>query len=81
MFLNDFEAIGYSVLSDQIQEGMIKVNDSLISTHKNISVFGPGTGLGTCLLTYDGSNQYNVYSSEGGHVELSCIDSFDWNYK
>lgn len=59
---------------------MMKVNDVPITPNKNIAVFGPGTGLGTCLLTHSGS-QYNVYSSEGGHVEFSTLDQFDWKYK
>lgn len=59
---------------------MLKLNDCQLTQNKNISVFGPGTGLGTCLLTHDGKN-YNIYPSEGGHVELSTIDQFDWHYK
>ena len=53
VLLNDFEAVGYSMLSNKIKSNMVIINSEFfikneVEVNKNISVFGPGTGLGTC---------------------------------
>jgi glucokinase len=58
VLLNDFEAVGYSMLSDKISDNSYIINseyfeNNKVVKNKSISVFGPGTGLGTCMLNYD----------------------------
>lgn len=79
--INDFAAAGYGVCmlspSDCIkldnvtpQEGGVKV------------VMGPGSGLGEGYLTKSRfSKCYEVFSSEGGHVDFNVTSDDDWKLR
>ncbi len=68
--INDFAAIGYGVLAlgdsdlHTLQAGKREPNAP-------IAVIGAGTGLGQGYLIHNGQ-EYQVYSSEGGHVDFSA---------
>ncbi len=65
--INDFEAIGYGV--------------NLLGTkpvRETKAVFGPGTGLGKCILVYDSlCDAYVPISSEGGHSHFPVENEFE----
>lgn len=72
--LNDFEAIGYSILKVDAQK-LVALNPSKPNLNINelVAIVGPGTGLGVALLTsleIDMRMYYKVIVSEGGHIGL-----------
>lgn len=80
-FINDFAAAGYGVC-------LLKSNDFV---HLNRVaavegapkvVMGPGTGHGQGYLTKSQfSKCYEVYSSEGGHVDFAVTSEEDWKLR
>lgn len=79
--INDFAAAGYGVC-------MLHTND--VVKLDNVSpqedgvkvVMGPGSGLGEGYLTKSRfSSCYEVFSSEGGHVDFNVTSEEDWNLR
>lgn len=80
-FINDFAAAGYGVCLLQknhvtplnradVEEGGVKV------------VMGPGTGLGEGILVKSSfAKCYEVFSSEGGHVDFNVRSQEDWDLR
>jgi glucokinase len=67
--VNDFSGIGLGLL--MLNKGDVyTVHEAPCIPHAPIAVIGAGTGLGEAYLTYNGT-EYDVWSSEGGHVDFS----------
>ena len=78
-FLNDFVVAGYGVIELQ-ESDLIQVNQGTTCTAKAVkAVLGPGTGLGECFLTWNGSH-YDAWPSEGGHSDFVPKEDLDWKY-
>ncbi len=73
--MNDFAAVGYGVR--ELKESDFKVlqdgDKSLKEEDFPIGVIGAGTGLGEAfILRNETENTWNVYPTEGGHVEFAA---------
>ncbi|CAF0997124.1 unnamed protein product [Didymodactylos carnosus] len=86
LFLNDFEAIGYSVaaLHDQKSsasckpENIIVLHSGEVKYSAPCACLGAGTGLGACYLVPRlDTQQYAVYPSEAGMTQTFCPKSDD----
>lgn len=82
-FINDFEAIGYSLLKIP-QQNLVQLNSVQPVIGRPMAVVGSGTGLGECVLNPgigpDGSVQYIVCPTEGGHKDFAPTDQTDFDY-
>ena len=71
ILINDFAAAGYGVLTLR-ERDYIRMTDVYPQEGAVKIVVGPGTGLGQGLLCKGhGSKYYDIFPSEGGHVEFS----------
>lgn len=66
--INDFEAVGYGVLSSHIQTLEIKAGSGISNNQK--AVIGPGTGLGVSYM------KNGLLQSEGGHMTLPLVEKY-----
>jgi len=82
IFLNDFVANGYGILSS-IKEGedYFKLNDTPVDPDGPIAMIGAGTGLGHgYIVKNEGSKYHSVYPSEGGHQDFAPKNDLEWKY-
>jgi len=82
IFLNDFVANGYGVLSS-IKEGddYVKINENPVDPNGPIAMIGAGTGLGHgYIVKSEGSKYHSVYPSEGGHQDFCPKTDQEWRY-
>jgi len=81
--INDFEAIGYSLLKIP-KENLVQLNDAPKIEAKPMACAGSGTGLGEVVLNpgiqADGSTKYYVCPTEGGHKDFACTERIDIEY-
>lgn len=68
--INDFEAIAMAIPHLK-PEDMKQIGSGIVVPKKPIGVIGPGTGLGTGILVWDGM-QYVPVRSEGGHQMMAA---------
>lgn len=75
--VNDFGAVAHAV-AGLPQDQMVRVAgpDSALPAEGNVSVIGPGTGLGVAQVRFLG-NDYLIQASEGGHIGFAPQDEFD----
>lgn len=82
-FINDFEAVGYSLLKIP-KENLVQLNKVQPVLGRPMAVVGSGTGLGECVLNPgvapDGGVQYFVCPTEGGHKDFAPTDQTDFDY-
>lgn len=82
IFLNDFVANGYGILS-KISENTdyIKLNNNKVDPDGPIAMIGAGTGLGHGYIVKNESSKYHsVFPSEGGHQDFSPKSDLEWKY-
>lgn len=82
VMINDFVAIGYSMLKIP-KEDMIVLNEAKKSENATMIVTGPGTGMGECVIQpaiIDGQNTYTVFGTEGGHKNFAPTSKSEWEY-
>lgn len=78
ILINDFAAAGYGVLTLR-ERDYVRITDVYPQEGAVKIVVGPGTGLGQGLLCKGrDSKYYDVFPSEGGHVEFSVRTQEDW---
>jgi len=81
--MNDFEAIGYSLLKLP-KESLVQINEVQPLEGKRKAVIGPGTGLGECVLhptsDKEGKFTYSVCPTEGGHKDFAVTEDIDIDY-
>ena len=71
--VNDFEAQAMA-LPYLSKEDKYTLQKGHLNPQGNISVLGPGTGLGVAFLTYDEGTGYRVHPTEAGHTSFSPYD-------
>lgn len=81
--INDFVAIGYSILN-LAQEEITDVTKTKKSSTGTKIVTGPGTGMGECIiqstLNDDGTPTQTVFGTEGGHKNFAPTSKIEWEY-
>jgi glucokinase len=75
VLINDFAAVGYGVLGLSPQD-LYTLQAGKKEPKAPIAVIGAGSGLGIGYLAW-GINGYEVYASEGGHVEFAPRDQLE----
>jgi glucokinase len=71
--INDFQAVGYAV--ENLPSGELTVLQAGEPVrHGTRAVIGAGTGLGQCLLVWQGDH-YEAYATEGGRVGFAPADA------
>ena len=75
ILINDFVAAGYGVLTVNLAEECIVLQNAKRDMTAPIACIGAGTGLGQCFLTPSGEQgaegDYRCFPSEGGHAEFA----------
>lgn len=71
--LNDFAAVGHGIASLG-EHDVVTLQRGVAQPHGTRLVVGAGTGLGVCMLTWQGAG-YAVHSSEGGHADFAPVDA------
>ena len=70
VLINDFLAIAHSI-GHLDNNHFIEIGEGKSNKNSPVSVFGPGTGLGSALLVPNESS-YKIFPTEGGHVAISA---------
>jgi len=80
-FINDFVAIGYSLIKIKDEE-ITSVHEAKRLKNSTMIVTGPGTGMGECTLQPSGhlSDSYTVFGTEGGHKNFAPTSKAEWDY-
>lgn len=82
-FLNDFEAIAYSILKLQ-RHDYVQINEGVQGCeNEKIAVQGPGTGLGYCSIIpapFKNGIRYYVWGGEGGHASFCPTNELQCEY-
>lgn len=76
--INDFAAVGHAVARAG-PEFFIHLAgpDKPLPGAGTLSVLGPGTGMGVAHVWRDGTGDYRVQATEGGHIDYAPIDSIE----
>ncbi len=76
--INDFAAVGHAVARAG-EEFFIHLAgpDKPLPGAGTLSVLGPGTGMGVAHVWRDGTGDYRVQATEGGHIDYAPIDSIE----
>ncbi|MBS0481394.1 MAG: glucokinase [Proteobacteria bacterium] len=76
--INDFGAVGHAVARAGSEYFIhLAGPDVELPASGTLSIVGPGTGLGVAHLWRDGSGDYRVQATEGGHVDFAPIDTIE----
>ena len=76
--INDFVAVGYGLLTLDIDRHCVVLQEGNPSTGP-IACVGAGTGLGQCYLCpINDDGEYACFASEGGHTEFSPRDDIEY---
>lgn len=75
--INDFAAVGYGVLGLQSQD-IHTLQTGELDPSAPIAVIGAGTGLGEGFLIRLGDDRYQVFPSEGGHIDFSPRNALEF---
>jgi glucokinase len=71
--LNDFAAVGHGIATLG-EHDVLTLQRGTAQPHGTRLVVGAGTGLGVCILNWQG-NGYAVHSSEAGHADFAPLDA------
>ncbi|QCE32288.1 glucokinase [Acetobacteraceae bacterium] len=72
VLVNDFSAVAHAVAHlDHTHFRHLCGPEENLSGHNDISIVGPGTGLGVALLLRPEGRPYQVVETEGGHVAFA----------
>jgi glucokinase len=72
LLVNDFAAAGHGI-ADMGEHDLMTLQRGVAQPHGTRLVVGAGTGLGVCMLTWQGDG-YAVHPSEGGHTDFAPIN-------
>ncbi len=70
--VNDFAAVGHGI-SVLGEHDLLTLQRGVAQPHGTRVVVGAGTGLGVCMLTWQGDG-YAAHPSEGGHTDFAPIN-------
>ena len=71
--LNDFAAVGYGIARLAAHD-LLSLQRGAAQPQGTRLVVGAGTGLGVCMLNWQG-NAYAVHASEAGHADFAPLDA------
>ena len=71
--LNDFAAVGHGIASLG-EHDVVTLQRGVAQPHGTRLVVGAGTGLGVCMLNWQGDG-YAVHSSEAGHTDFAPLNA------
>lgn len=80
VFLNDLEALSYSLNALNEKEDFFTINKKKGKKDKSKLILGSGTGFGECVMIYDKNcGKYLPQESEGGHNDFPILtkEEFD----
>lgn len=72
LLVNDFAAVGHGI-ADLGEHDVVTLQRGVPQPRGTRVVVGAGTGLGVCMLTWQGDG-YAVHPSEGGHTDFAPIN-------
>ncbi len=72
LLINDFAAVGHGI-AELGEHDIVTLQRGVPQPHGTRVVVGAGTGLGVCMLTWQGAG-YAVHPSEGGHTDFAPIN-------
>lgn len=76
--INDFGAVGHAVACADAEHFVhLAGPDEPLPASGTISIVGPGTGLGVAHIWRDGSGDYRVQATEGGHIDYAPLDTIE----
>lgn len=76
--VNDFGAVGHAVArATDAHFVHLAGPESSLPASGTISIIGPGTGLGVAHVWRDGSGDYRVQPTEGGHIDFAPLDTIE----
>jgi glucokinase len=80
--LNDFVAVGLGLQALDPSE-VLSLTPSVFPTPRATALcLGPGTGLGTCFLTWNSAiSEYDAHPGEGGAPEFAARTEEEWEFK
>jgi len=76
VLINDFTAIGYGLLGLKSAD-LVTLQAGFHRPDSPIALLGAGTGMGQGFLIPQGRGDYEVFASEGGHVNFAPRTSLD----
>lgn len=79
LLVNDFVGVGYGLTALTPQDYTVLQKGEPMKNGL-ISCVGAGTGLGECLLTWNG-REYDAWGTEGGHTEFSPTTEEQWKLR
>ncbi|MBS0475060.1 MAG: glucokinase, partial [Proteobacteria bacterium] len=75
---NDFGAVGHAVARAGADNFIhLAGPDVGLPAAGTISIVGPGTGLGVANVWRDGTGDYRVQATEGGHIDFAPLDNIE----
>ena len=78
LIVNDFEAVAHAAARAPSDEFLhLTGPETDLPPTGTISVLGPGTGLGVAHFWRDGSGNYRVQATEGGHGDFAPLDAIE----
>ena len=76
--INDFGAVGHAVARAGADFFVhLAGPDKPLPASGTLSVLGPGTGMGVAHVWRDGTGDYRVQATEGGHIDFAPVDSIE----
>ncbi|MDE2412574.1 MAG: glucokinase [Sphingomonadales bacterium] len=76
--INDFGAVGHAVARAGADNFIhLAGPDVGLPAAGTISIVGPGTGLGVANVWRDGTGDYRVQATEGGHIDFAPLDNIE----
>ena len=72
LLVNDFAAVGHGI-AELGEHDLLTLQRGVAQPHGTRLVVGAGTGLGVCMLSWQGDG-YAVHPSEGGHTDFAPIN-------
>ena len=76
--INDFGAVGHAVARAGPEFFVhLAGPDAPLPASGNLSIIGPGTGMGVAQVWRDGAGGYRVQATEGGHIDYAPLDSIE----
>lgn len=76
--VNDFGAVGHAVARAGAPHFVhLTGPEGDLPASGTLSIIGPGTGLGVAHVWRDGSGEYRVQATEGGHIDFAPLDSIE----
>lgn len=80
--INDFVAVGLGIHALHPSQVQLLTPNVAKVPHDTALCLGPGTGLGSCFLTYNASVKgYDAHPGEGGAPEFAARTAEEWAFK